>query len=179
MKRVVCILCVLLTLLLVFSGCKGSETAETASQTGADTTAETTAKTKLSLYDLRKDMLAADPSMPEMTAVSSVDEKADALFAYLSDLDYSKVEGYYLAYAADGTAYEVAVVVLKERSDVSELENSLRKHVEGRVNLYKSYAPEQVERAENAEIVSSGRYVALIMCGDQAAVRSVFENGVE
>ncbi len=182
MKRWICVFCAALTALLLLSGGKQDQKSDPATgesaKAGTETT-ETPAKPKVSMYDLRKAMLAEDPSLPEMSAVSSVDEKADELFTYLSDIDYNKVEGYFLTFAADGTAYEIAVVALKERGDVSELLSSLRKHVEGRVNLYKSYAPDQVSRAENAEIVSAGRYVALIMCGDQAAVKAAFEKGVE
>lgn len=133
----------------------------------------------VSMYDLQKDMLAKDDSIPEMMTVSGSDEKADELFAYLSDIDYEKVEGYYLAYAADGSAYEIAVVALRDESEVPALKESLKKHVEGRVNLYKSYAPDQVERAEKALITDSGRYVALIMCEDQSAVKAAFEAGVK
>ena len=195
MKRSICIICA--ALLLLLCACGSSDKTET---TGAGTTqseAETTAESKaaettpaetseeasaeagISMYDLRKAMLAADPALPEMMAVSNSDDKADELFAYLSDLDYSKVDGYFLAYAADGMAYEIAVVALKDEGDVSELKDSLIRHVEGRVNLYKSYAPDQVEKAEDAEIVTNGRYVALIMCDDKEAVKAAFEEGIK
>lgn len=133
----------------------------------------------VSMYDLRTAMLAKDPSLPEMTAVSSSDENAGELFGYLSDLDYEKVEGYFLAYASDGMAYEIAVVALKDAADLPALEASLKAHVQGRVNLYKTYAPEQVAKAQAAEIVSRGRYAALIMCGDQNAVKAAFEESVQ
>lgn len=192
MKRWISFICVLLIMALCACGSGGSsestptettekETASAAETTPAETESaqEESAQEGISMYDLRKAMLAADPSLPEMTAVSSADDKADELFAYLSDIDYSKVDGYFLAYAADGMAFEIAVVALKDAADIPELEQSLARHVEGRVNLYKSYAPEQVAPAENAEIVTSGRYAALIMCGDQAAVKTVFRDNVE
>ena len=185
MKRWICMAFAALMVLLCACGSDG-KSEETAGETTAKESAaaqtesaKETASETVSMYDLRKAMLAADPSLPEMTAVSSSDEKCDELFAYLSDLDFSKVDGYFLAYAADGMAYEIAVVALKDEGDVSELKDSLIRHVEGRVNLYKSYAPDQVEKAENALIVASGRYAALIMCDDQAAVREVFENSVK
>ena len=133
----------------------------------------------VSMYDLRVAMLAADSEMPEMKNVSSVENNADKLFTYLSDFDYNKIDAYYLAYAADGMAFEVAVVALKKASDVPEMVASLKKHVENRVSLYKSYAPDQVPLAEATLVTSSGRYAALIMCRDQAAVRAVFEQAVK
>ena len=67
----------------------------------------------VSMYDLRTAMLAADPSLPEMLSVSSADESAEDNFLYLSELEYEKVDSYFLAYAKDGSAYEIAVIAVK------------------------------------------------------------------
>ena len=168
MKKLVCLL---LALLLLLAGC---------SNPGTATEPETDAHAPMvSMYDLRKAMLEAQPGLPDMTAVSSSDEDAGDLFAYLSDLDYEKVEGYYLAYSSDGkTANEFAVVCLKDAADLPALVSSLKAHVQGRVSLYKSYAPELVDQASAAEIVTEGRYAALIMCEDRAAVKAAFLAGV-
>lgn len=165
------LLCLLLAALLLLAGCSKPGT-PTESETGAP-------KSMVSMYDLRKAMLDAQPGLPEMTAVSSSDENAGALFSYLSELDYEKVEGYFLAYSSDGkTANEFAVVCLKDPADLPALEATLKAHIQGRVNLYKSYAPELVEQASAAEIVTEGRYAALIMCEDRAAVKNAFLAGV-
>lgn len=167
MKRSICLL---LALLLLCAGC---------AKTGNQTETEQEAAPMVSLYDLRKAMLEAQPGLPDMTAVSSSDENAAELFAYLSELDYEKVEGYFLAYASDGkTANEFAVVCLKDAGDLPALETSLRSHIQSRVSLYKSYAPELVKQASDAELVTEGRYMALIMCEDRAAVREAFLAGV-
>jgi len=129
----------------------------------------------ISIYDLQKTMLAADSSLPEVKIASSSDTDGKTKFAYLSDLDYNKVSGYFLAYAADGMAYEIAVIALKDKSDLSDAEASLRTHLEGRVNLYKTYEPAQTERAENALIVTRNNCVALIMCDKPEAVKAAFE----
>ena len=116
---------------------------------------------------------------PPYTSVSSSDENADGLFAYLSDLSYDKVEGFFLTYSSDGkTANEIAVICLKDPADLPALEASLKAHIKGRVDLYKTYAPDQVEQASAAEVVTQGRYMALIMCSDRAAVKAAFVSGV-
>lgn len=130
---------------------------------------------EISVYDLRRSMLSADTGLPEMLTASSSDSDGERKFAYLSELDYSKVEGYFLAYAADGMAYEIAVICLKDKSDASSAEASLREHLNGRISLYKTYEPQQVQRAENALIISRDRCVALIMCDDTNAVKTAFE----
>lgn len=165
------LLCLLLAALLLLAGCAGPV------QKPEDESTE--AVPMVSMYELRKAMLEAQPGLPDMTAVSSSDENAGALFAYLSELDYEKVEGYFLAYSSDGkTANEFAVVCLKDPADLPALEATLKAHVQGRVSLYKSYAPELVEQASAAEIVTEGRYMALIMCEDRAAVKAAFLAGV-
>ncbi len=133
----------------------------------------------VSMYDLRVAMLGADEKLPEMISVSSSDEDAEKLFSYLSDADYSKVEGFFLSYAAEGGSYEIAVVALRDEGDVTAMKESIEKHVAGRIELYRNYKPDQVPRAEAAVVTVSGRYVALIMCDKEDAVREAFEKGVK
>ena len=130
----------------------------------------------ISVYDLQKSMLSADAKLPEMLTASSSDSDGEKKFAYLSDVNYSKVDGFFLAYASDGMAYEIAVICLKNKADVPAAEASLREHLDGRINLYETYEPKQVQRAENALIVSRDRCVALIMCDDTNAVKAAFED---
>lgn len=161
----------LLLALLLLCGCAGSP-AESTTAAPAEQTP------MVSLYDLRKAMEAADPALPAMLSVSSADESPAASFAYLSELDYEKVEGYFLSYAEQGESYELAVVCLKDPADLNALTDSLKLHVADRVKLYENYAPEQVPRARDAEIVTCGRYAALIMCDAVGAVREAFRAGV-
>ncbi|MDO4815516.1 MAG: DUF4358 domain-containing protein [Bacillota bacterium] len=130
---------------------------------------------EISIYDLQKAMLSADGELPEMLTASSSDSDGEKKFAYLSDMDYSEVEGYFLAYSADGTAYEIAVICLKDGDDTDLAKASLQSHLDGRISLYKTYEPTQASRAEDALIISRGSCVALIMCDNTDAVKSAFE----
>ena len=131
------------------------------------------------MYDLSKAMCAADPSLPEMSRISSSDGNAADLFAYFSKLDYEKVDLYFLSYAAKGTAEEIGVIALKDARDAEECKKTLEDHVQDRINLYKTYAPDQVQRAEKAQVLISGRYVALIMCDEQKAVTEAMNSFLE
>lgn len=164
MKRMICLI---LAAALLLCGCAAKQ------QEAQEPTP------MVSMYDLQKAMLAADSSLPEMKTVSSSDENASELFGYLSKESYDLVEGFFLAYAADGQSYEIAVVALKDAKDTPTMTDSLKAHVSDRVLLYKNYSPEQVTRAEKAQILSNGRYVALVMCDDQAAVKKAFEAGIQ
>lgn len=131
--------------------------------------------TQVSMYDLQKAMLQADKSLPEMMVTGSWEENAEKAFSYLSDMEYNKIHGFFLAYAADGMAYEIAVVQLKDKSDASAMEESLNEHVQTRVQMYKTYEPDQVDRASSAKVETIGDCVLLIMCDSPQNVETAFK----
>lgn len=142
-KRMVCALC---AVMLSLSLCACGE------------------KTKsIDMQALENSMVSADKTLPEMKVSGSWDENAEKAFSYISDLEYNKIHGFFLAYAADGMAYEIAVVHLKDKSDASAMADSLREHVQSRVQMYKTYEPQQVQRAESAVVKTDGDCVLLIM----------------
>lgn len=142
-KRIVCALC---AVMLALSLCACGE------------------KTKsIDMQALENSMVSADKTPPEMKVSGSWEENAEKAFSYISDLEYNKIHGFFLAYAADGMAYEIAVVQLKDKSDASAMADSLREHVRSRVQMYKTYEPQQVQRAESAVVKTDGDCVLLIM----------------
>ena len=121
-------------------------------------------KTKsIDMQALENSMVSADKTLPEMKVSGSWEENSEKAFSYISDLEYNKIHGFFLAYAADGMAYEIAVVQLKDKSDASAMADSLREHVRSRVQMYKTYEPQQVQRAESAVVKTDGDCVLLIM----------------
>lgn len=129
----------------------------------------------IDMYELQKSMVEADKSLPEMKISGSWDENAEKAFSYISDLEYNKIHGFFLAYAADGMAYEIAVVQLKDKSDAAAMEESLRDHVQTRVRMYKTYEPAQVDRASNAKVETIGDCVLLIMCDSPDNIETAFK----
>lgn len=142
-KRMVCALC---AVMLAFSLCACGEKTNS-----------------IDMQALENSMVSADKTLPEMKVSGSWEENAEKAFSYISDLEYNKIHGFFLAYAADGMAYEIAVVQLKDKSDASAMADSLREHVQSRVQMYKTYEPEQVQRAESAVVKTDGDCVLLIM----------------
>ncbi len=126
----------------------------------------------ISMYDLQKALLAADDTLPEMMTVNSSSDGAEDLFTYVSDVGYSKVEGFIISYSSKGLADEIVVVCMKEESDVSEMIVSLNGHRDSRVLTYQNYDPSQTERAQNALVFSHGRYAALIISDNQDDVKA-------
>ena len=144
MKRIICTIC---AFAMAFSLCAcGNKT-----------------QSVIDMHDLQKSMTDADKSLREMKISGSWDENAEKAFSYLSDMEYNKIHGFFLAYAADGMAYEIAVVQLKDKSDADAMEDSLNEHVQTRVRMYKTYEPEQVDRASSAVVKTIGDCVLLIM----------------
>lgn len=155
MKRIICVIC---ALAMCLSICACGEKTQ-----------------KIDMYELQKSMVSADKSLPEMKISGSWDENAEKAFSYISDMEYNKIHGFFLAYAADGMAYELAVVQLKDKSDAGEMEDSLNEHVQTRVRMYKTYEPEQVQRAENAVVKTVGDCVLLIMSDSPENAETAFK----
>lgn len=155
MKRIICVIC---ALAMCLSVCACGEKTQ-----------------KIDMYELQKSMVSADKSLPEMKISGSWDENAEKAFSYISDMEYNKIRGFFLAYAADGMAYELAVVQLKDKSDAGEMEDSLNEHVQTRVRMYKTYEPEQVQRAENAVVKTVGDCVLLIMSDSPENAETAFK----
>ena len=119
---------------------------------------------------LGKAMTAAAEDLPLMSTVTHQSEDGGQLFRYLSDLDYSKVDGYYFSYAAGGTAEEIAVIRLKDAGDAATAVESLERHREDRIGIFRFYAPEQVPMAEDGEIRAQGNVAVLAICANAASV---------
>lgn len=121
-------------------------------------------------------MAEVDTTLPEMVTRSSADaEEAESSFFYLSDLDYGKVDAYCYTYADAGTAEEIAVVKLKDKSDAAALMESLHDHVQSRQGTFEEYDPEQVPLTEDAVVTREGRYVALIVSKKNGLVQKEFQ----
>ena len=159
MKKIISVMLALVVLLQC--GCGGTKTSDT-----------------VSMYDLRQTMEAADTSLPEMLNASSADENAADQFAYISDLDYDKVDSFFLSYAKEGTADEIAVVAVKDVNDIDEAKQGLETHRQNRRKLLDQYEPEEVKRIDDGLVFAKDQYAVLIICDDASAVKAAFEKAI-
>lgn len=134
-------------------------------------------KQTVSMFDLSEAMSAAHAGQTEMKLASSSDADPEGIFERFSDMDYGKVESFFLLYAADGAAStdEIAVIALRDAADAAEAAKSLERHVEKRRALYGTYAPELVPALDGAEVFTSAQYAVLIVSPNADAVRRAFE----
>ena len=130
----------------------------------------------ISMEDLEKRMLSADPSLPEMAVARGEDEDAEATFGSLCDFDYDRAEDFFYAYADGGSAHEISVVCLKDPSDAALLMKELKDHVRSRKGTMENYSPDQVPMVEDYVLLREGPYVALIICEKAESVRNAFES---
>ena len=159
MKKIISVMLALVVLLQCV--CGGTKTSDT-----------------VSMYDLRQTMEEADKSLPEMLNASSADENAADQFAYISDLDYDKVDSFFLSYAKEGTADEIAVVAVKDVNDIDEAKQSLETHRQNRRKLLDQYEPEEVKRIDDGLVFAKDQYAVLIICDDASAVKAAFEKAI-
>ena len=159
--------CVLLTAKLTMAAACGS------------TDAKDTPDPAVSITQLQETMLSADTTLPEMTKTSSEDEQAELNFTYLSDLSYDLVDSYFYAYATEGTAEEIAVIRLKDKSDASSMMQALHEHVKNRKGTFQEYDPAQVSMTEKAVVTREGNYVALIISSKNGLVQKAFESSFQ
>ena len=175
MKRIIALLLPMLIAAACAIGCAGrpGKTEPSAQPTEA---AETTPEPAVSMFDLSEALRSAHNGSAELSYVSSSDQDPAGKLAYVSDIDYEKVESFMMLYAADGkeSTDEIVVIALKEASDAPEAADTLRTHVESRISLYSTYAPELVEPLRNAKVFCEGRYAVLIISENADAVSRAF-----
>ena len=128
----------------------------------------------VSMYDLRTEMEKADDTLGNLDNASSSDDAAADRFSYISDMDYSKVDSYFVSYSKDGNEQEIAVIAVKEKKDVKEALESLEKHKADREKLFKEYAPEYSAKVADGITFTSGNYAVLIICDKSDDVKKAF-----
>ncbi len=126
-----------------------SEASDSSTATGA--AAEITAK------------IQEDVKFPGMAEIG-----ADRMAGYY-DVAADKIDSY-SAYICGSGAYpdEIAVFKMKSADDVNDVKSVLEKRVESQSATFKDYTPDEMYKIDGNNVVTSGNYVALIICADNA-----------
>ena len=156
-KRVIAVICVLVTALCLTSCSSGGN---------ADA----------SMYDLSKAMLSSSQKFRDMSYASSDDKDAKKLLKNVSDIDYSKVDKFFISYASNGgkNADEIVVIQLKNKKDAAEAKESLNKHLETRKSLYATYKPSESPKLLKARVITYNNIVCLIVADETDSVEKAF-----
>lgn len=164
MKKVRGLIVAILCMVISVTGCQNTEKQQ---------------EQTVDLQQLEKDMLAADTTLPKMDICSSEDSDAELNFLMLSEESYDMVEEYFYAYAADGSAQEIAVVRVKDPADVAVMMSSLSDHIDTRTGTMREYAPEQATLTEQAVLTREGSYITLIISEKNGLVQQAFEEAFD
>ncbi len=130
----------------------------------------------VSLYDLKDKMVGAATKFSDMKYASSADDGAEGIFANITEMEYSKVEAFFVYYAADGTgnADEIAVIQVKNKKDVALAGAALEKHIRNRRALYATYDTSQLYKLDGAKYAAYGNVVCAVVCDEADAVSNAF-----
>lgn len=130
---------------------------------------------KISMYDLNKAM-TAEVSLSDMRYVSSADDNAEDLFAQVSNMDYGKVNAFFVNCPVNskGNADELVVIQVKNKSDLAEAKASLDAHLEKRKALYATYDKSQLDKLSRGRVVTKGSAAALIVSDDADKIEKAF-----
>lgn len=131
----------------------------------------------VSMGDLRTAM-EGDPDLPEMLMPAAQKKMQKSKFSHISDMDYKKVDSYFVSYSSDGhKADEIVVIAVKDKADVDEAKESLTKHQQDRYNLLQSYEPKQVSRIQDggwfftkSSMQSLLSQAIMMMCGKRLKI---------
>ena len=124
-----------------------SEASDSTTATG--TAAEITAK------------IQEDVKFPGMAEIG-----ADRMAGYY-DVAADKIDSY-SAYICGSYPDEIAVFKMKSADDVNAVKSVLEKRVESQSATFKDYTPDEMYKIDGNNVVTSGNYVALIICADNA-----------
>ena len=130
----------------------------------------------VSMYDLKTAMANATDKFDDMTYASSEDADKESIFANISEMDYSKVDSFFVFYATNGTgnADEIAVIQVKNSSDLTAARESLEAHLAKRKSLYSTYDKTQLKKLDGAKVVTGGNCAALIVGDDAGKISEAF-----
>ena len=130
----------------------------------------------IDMYDLCKTMSGASDKWQEMKYVSSEDNSPAELLENISDMDYAKVNAFFIYYAAEGAgnADEIAVIQVKNKADLTEAADSLTAHLQKRKSLYATYDRSELAKLEKGRVVTKNGMAALIVADDADQIEDIF-----
>lgn len=124
---------------------------------------------------------ASDSSTATGTAAAITAKiQEDVKFPGMAEIGADRMAGYYdvaadkkdsySAYICGSGAYpdEIAVFKMKSADDVNAVKSVLEKRVESQSATFKDYTPDEMYKIDGNNVVTSGNYVALIICADNA-----------
>ena len=121
-----------------------------------------------------------DALAAELTACEAftdiLSQPADGVAARLYGFEDGDVVKCVMYTGTGATAEEIFLAQAADGAAAAALKTACEQRVENQKLAFRSYAPAEVEKLDNAVIMTSGNYVVLVVSADAAAVRSIVES---
>jgi ABC-type glycerol-3-phosphate transport system substrate-binding protein len=120
-----------------------------------------------------KDILTAAVEGTDLT-VKMIDVADNQIIATYG-IDLTKLEGYSVRISNSiVSANTIAVFKLKDEKDIVAVQNSVAKRKADMVATFQSYAPAESALAENAVMLTKGRYILFVVSKDAETAKAAF-----
>lgn len=115
----------------------------------------------LDITSLTNDLLEAGVFDEELT---EIDEGTVASLYTIDDVEEQQV------YISNGaTADEIAMFKAKDGDTADKIEDLLNQRIKAQIDVFESYAPEEVNKLENAILKKKGNYVIMVVSSKEEA----------
>lgn len=102
--------------------------------------------------------------------------ETDLLNRFYPVLDTDLIENAYVYKSASGaTAEEIAVFETKTTADVAAVKTAVERRVDDLLFNFEDYVPAEVQKIENAVIVTGGNIVVLVVADDHSAAQAILD----
>ena len=146
-------LALLISILLMLTGCSGSKT--------------TTA------WDLPQ---LTDRLLTEITYTDTLDEMTPDLMTYLyPDIDPADVVTQIIYISTGSTAEEIAAFEAVDEAAATRILQGLQNRITAQTESFTDYVPEEVKRLNDAVLVQNGLYVILSVSGDPDTAKTILK----
>ena len=124
---------------------------------------EETKEANISCKEVLNEVLKDAEGVDTDSTLFYEEERYEELFEYLYDTSPDRAADGAYAYASSSYADEISIILATEEDDVSVIEKHLEDRIERRVNDFRGYEPDEVEKLNNAVIDTNGNYVIMVV----------------
>jgi len=133
------------------------------------------AVTSYSPHQIAEVIVAAQANISVLHPLIPEDSYYTDYLSNIYQIDDEKVKDGIICYADGMLADEIAILLISDSADANEVRDLLSAYKTQRANTFMGYAPDQAAILENGTVVTSGNYVALLVCEDAKNAESVFQ----
>ena len=165
MKKTLCAVLAAITVMCAFAGCGDSAASSTSDNNSAaaaqtDTTADVSA-----IGDKLKSDITYEDELVEFD-----DSKITSILG-IDAAKYSKARVY--VGSSGATPEEIDCFEAVDETAAADIKAVLEKRVESQKTLFEDYKPEQMDKLNDAVIISNGNYVYLSISNDSAKAKEI------